>query len=107
MIGEVVWSGALERDAIRAQQRQPEIVPVIPHVERRIPRMTVQQFLARHPGWWTCLQIGLLVGIPEQTVGQAVKVLAEQGYVRRFRAARGCKGTPQKYQWMGHASQAS
>jgi hypothetical protein len=97
-----VYSAALEREWIKAQQRTPP-PPERVHPGRDITaghRETVRTFLSKFPQAWTVEEVSLLTRLSEYQAYNAIRFFLLNGLVSVASENRGRRGHPQRYQWV-------
>jgi hypothetical protein len=92
----VVWNGALETQATRAQQRQPP--PEVPVVSStRQLAQQVAAFLQKFPQAWTLKEMAKLLQMDVEQVYECIRCL--RMYVEAQDPSGGVRGRPQRYRW--------
>lgn len=99
---EIVYSAAIERNAIRAQQRQPPAsAPASPFTYRAEHKDTVSRFMQRFQQAWTMTELSKLLRLSVHVVNHALYVLISEDMVaREYPTMRGRRGNPQRYRWI-------
>ncbi len=105
----VVYNAEMERELVKAQQRQPEIAPLAPVDDRR---SAVRALLAQYQGqWWSINAMAQTLRMDRRLVISRVNVLVYAGLVTRRHPpitvrgrANGImvhRGQAQGYRWNG------
>lgn len=98
---ETVYTAAMERERVRAQQRTPE--PFVP-VRPVSPREVIRALLASRVEWWTVDAVTAALRADRRQVVSCLGGLVHEGLVERERPAiKGSfihKGARQRYRWI-------
>ena len=117
---EIVYTAAIEREMVKAQQRTPERCDLpVPRPSRRAPKITrpvtlrasVRAMLQSRAGWWSSKDVAAVVDGDRTLVCYALVALVKVGLAERERVVeqgldkngqlRGLRtGQTQRYRWV-------
>jgi hypothetical protein len=104
MEAQIVWTGALETAAIKAQQRHPDPAAKPTLQPRSTLRGMVAVFCSTHPGYWSIAQIATATGMEVRQTRYVVNDMVRDRLLEReseplYGMASKCRGQVQRYRW--------